>query len=103
MGFERKYQRILRIKNALFLYLKICAGQPFSVEQAAAQAFVFLIAGFETSAATIQFALYELALQPDLQKKLTEEIDRVIAKHNGQITYDGLQEMTLLDRVVSGK
>jgi len=68
-----------------------------------AQAFVFLAAGFETTATTMSFALYELALQPDIQDRLRTEITQVLSKYEGQLTYDGIQEMAYLDMVVSGE
>lgn len=46
--------------------------------------------------------LFELARNPDIQEKLQEEVDRVIEKHNGEITYDALQEMTYMDMVIYG-
>jgi len=69
----------------------------------AAQAFVFFLAGFETSSTTMGFALYELARNPDIQEKLAQEIKQSVAKDNGKITYDSLQEMKYLDMVVSGE
>jgi cytochrome P450 family 6 len=68
-----------------------------------AQAFVFLIAGHETSSSTLSFALYELALHPEIQQNLRAEIMKVMSKHDGKLTYDGMQEMLYLDRVVSGE
>jgi cytochrome P450 family 6 len=68
-----------------------------------AQAFAFLAAGFETSATTTSFALYELALHPDEQHKLRTEITQVLSKHRGEMTYDAVQEMSYLDMVVSGE
>jgi len=47
--------------------------------------------------------LYELALHPEIQQRLRAEIMRVLNKHNGQLTYDGMQEMSYLDMVVSGE
>ncbi|PSN44025.1 hypothetical protein C0J52_16970 [Blattella germanica] len=41
-----------------------------TMEELAAQVVTFLIAGFETSAATMSFCLYELAVNPDVQKCL---------------------------------
>jgi len=64
---------------------------------------VFLIAGHETSASTMSFALYELALHPEIQHRLRAEIMQVLKKHDGKLTYDGIKEMMYLDRVVSGK
>ena len=66
------------------------------------QAFQFLAAGFETSGSTMSYALYELALHPEIQNRLRAEIMRVLNRHNGQVTYDGIQEMAYLDMVVSG-
>jgi cytochrome P450 family 6 len=68
-----------------------------------AQAFVFLVAGYETSGTTMGFALYELAKHPDIQQRLRAEVTRVMAKHGGDLTYDAMQEMSYLHMVVSGE
>ena len=36
---------------------------------------VFLAAGYETTATTLSYVSYHLALNPDIQQKLREEID----------------------------
>lgn len=68
-----------------------------------AQCYAFLLAGFETSASTMAFALYELSLQPDIQQRLRAEITHVMKKHNKEITYDTLHEMPYLEMVISGE
>ena len=68
-----------------------------------AQALIFLLAGYESSASTLTFALYELALHPEIQQSLRAEIVQVLSKHGGKLTYDGMQDMSYLDRVVSGE
>jgi cytochrome P450 family 6 len=68
-----------------------------------AQALSFLIGSFETSGSTLSFSLYELALHPDIQQILRAEILQVLSRHDGKLTYDGIQEMSYLDRVVSGE
>lgn len=45
---------------------------------------------------------YELIRNPDIQKKLQEEIDEVHQRLNGkELTYEELQKMKYLDQVVS--
>jgi cytochrome P450 family 6 len=68
----------------------------------AAQAFVFYLGGFETSSTTKTFCLYELSLHQDIQDRLRDEIDVVLKKHDGKITYEAIQEMKYLDKVVTG-
>ena len=58
-----------------------------------AQALTFLFAGYETSASTVTFALYELALHPEIQQRMRVEILQVLSKHDGKLTYDGIQDM----------
>ena len=68
-----------------------------------AQALVFLLGGYETSGSTLSFALYELALHPEIQQGLRAEILQVLSEHGGKLTYDGIQDMSYLDMVVSGE
>ncbi|KAF6208006.1 hypothetical protein GE061_016455 [Apolygus lucorum] len=63
--------------------------------------FVFFVAGFETTSTTISYAMHELALNHRIQEKLYTEIVTVSAKHNGQLTFEAIQEMKYLDHVIS--
>lgn len=69
--------------------------------EVAAQCFVFFVAGFETSSTTMTFVLLELARHQEIQDKLREEIKNVIKRNNDQITYEGIMEMSYLDKVVN--
>lgn len=77
-------------------------SQGLTIEQMAAQTFVFFLAGFETSSTTMAFCLYELARHPDIQERLRKEIFENLKKTNDQLTYEGLHDMEYLDQVVSG-
>ncbi|CAG4936044.1 unnamed protein product [Colias eurytheme] len=63
----------------------------------ASQIFVFFAAGFETSSSATSTTLNELAHNPHVQKKVQEEIDRVLAKYNNKLCYDAVKEMTYLE------
>lgn len=67
-----------------------------------AQCFVWFVGGYETSSITLTFTFYELAQNLEVQRKVQEEIDTILSKHDGKLTYDVLQEMVYLDMIVSG-
>ncbi|KAL5280355.1 CYP3A4.2 family protein [Megaselia abdita] len=71
-----------------------------SMEKLSGQGFLFFVAGFETTASTASYCLYELTQNPELKELVVKEIDEVLSRYNGEITYEGLQEMKLLDRCV---
>ncbi|XP_078052789.1 putative cytochrome P450 6a13 [Augochlora pura] len=64
-----------------------------------AQAFVFFVAGFETSSSAMSNALYELAQNHEIQDKLREEIREHCNKNKGKLKYEEVKEMTYLDLV----
>ncbi|RZF47577.1 hypothetical protein LSTR_LSTR014915 [Laodelphax striatellus] len=69
--------------------------KPLSLDEIAAQTFLFILGGHETSSAAICFLLYEMALNPDIQARLHEEIDTM----DGNINYDNIKEMEYLNMV----
>lgn len=75
----------------------------FTAAEIAAQAFVFYVAGFETSSTTMTYIIMELAQSQGIQDKVREEINSVIKKYDGELTYDGVMEMQYLDKVIHGK
>lgn len=74
----------------------------FSDDDVVAQAITFFGDGFETSSTALSFSLYALATNPDIQEKVREEVESVLKKHGGELTFDGIQEMTYLDMVFAG-
>lgn len=71
--------------------------------EAISHAFSFFIEGSETSGNVLSFALYAMAKNPDIQQRLREEMLEVLERHNNELTFDAMQEMTYLDCVVHGK
>ncbi len=47
--------------------------------QVAGQCLIFLIAGFETTSATISYTLFLLASNPEAQARLQQEVDQHVA------------------------
>ncbi|XP_047118512.1 probable cytochrome P450 6a14 [Schistocerca piceifrons] len=78
-------------------------NKTLTTKEMAAQAWVFFLGGFETSSTTVSFCLYELSKRPDIQKKLQEEVDDVMRKTNGDVTYDDIMtKMPYMEKVVNG-
>ena len=72
-----------------------------SDEEVVAQCIIFLLAGYETSSNTLSFTLYFLAVNPDLQDKLREEIrDALEASGRKKPLYEIAQNIEYLDCVV---
>jgi cytochrome P450 family 6 len=74
----------------------------FTDDILAANAFVFFIAGFETTASTISYCLYELALNPEIQTKCREKIKQTLDANDGKLSYDTLKDMKYMDMVING-
>lgn len=74
-----------------------------TINEIAAQVFVFFAAGFNTPATTLSFCIYELANRPEIQEKVYEEIQRVLEKHGGKFTYESISEMKYLENCLDGQ
>ncbi|GAB0094368.1 hypothetical protein DMENIID0001_096580 [Sergentomyia squamirostris] len=68
-----------------------------TINEIAAQAHVFFLAGFETTSTLMSFCLYLVAKNPQAQQTLQSEIDQVLQKFNGQMSYEATTEMKYLD------
>ncbi|EDO28312.1 predicted protein [Nematostella vectensis] len=71
-----------------------------SDDEIVAQCFTFILAGFQNTSNTMAFTSYLLALNPDKQDRLIEEIDDVAATVGDNFDYDTVLGMEYLDMVV---
>ncbi|XP_041893487.1 cytochrome P450 3A9-like [Corvus kubaryi] len=65
-----------------------------------AQAFIFIFAGYEPTSNTLGYLAYELALHPDVQQKLLQEINTVLP-NKAPLTYEAIMKLEYLDMVVN--
>ncbi|CAD5124560.1 DgyrCDS12835 [Dimorphilus gyrociliatus] len=89
-------------ENFIYSYLKLMKEKSddssFSTEQLKFVVFDFFFGGTETTATAISWALIYLANRPELQRRLQEEIDRVIG--DGVVSLHNKNETLLLDAFI---
>lgn len=90
-------------KDFMQLLIKLECDKVITLNELAAQAVIFYFGGFETSSTVMTFALYEMALHQHIQDKVREEIELVLRKHDGEITYEAVSEMYYMHQVIEGK
>ncbi|KAJ6623039.1 Cytochrome P450 6a2 [Pseudolycoriella hygida] len=111
-NFERNdfMQLLIQLKNQGYLSSekgesKLSEGEnssddlkKLSYQDVAANALLFFIAGFETSSSTLSFCIFELARNREIQQKVQEEIDNVLAEDDSQVfTYESLHKLKYLE------
>ncbi|CAG2103492.1 unnamed protein product, partial [Medioppia subpectinata] len=69
-------------------------------DEMVAQVWVFFIAGYDTTSATLSFCIYELALNAVIQDRLYDEVMAAVDA-DGEIGYDELLKMPYLDAILS--
>ena len=78
---------------------EICSNR-LTESEIISQIVSFLVVGYETTSSTLTWCAYDLALNPDIQQKLYEEILTAV-EINGNFNYDLLTKLPYLDAVVS--
>lgn len=71
-----------------------------NVEDMTAHAFVFFFGGFESSSSLMSFVATALALHPQVQTSLYEEIKQVEKEGHQEVTYEIINNMPYLDAVI---
>jgi cytochrome P450 len=59
--------------------------------------FLFMVAGYESTASLLAYSTYVLATQDEVQKKLQAEIDENWKENEKNIDYDIIADMTYMD------
>lgn len=104
---ENKIQRNDLLQTLINVYseyhkIDVKSTEYFGLRQLAANIFVFIVAGFETSALTTTFFLHKMALYPEVQERLRREIlDVRASKENGTLDYEDFKKMPYLRMVLN--
>lgn len=102
VDYKKKNNVVRKDFMQLLIDLMDDKEDPVTFNELAAQCFVFFITDYDTSSSTISFALYEMALNREIQTRAREEVLSVLEQHNGKWTYDGIMEMKYLQQVIDG-
>ncbi|XP_037279003.2 cytochrome P450 3A8 isoform X2 [Rhipicephalus microplus] len=78
-----------------------CVSKALSEDEALAQCVLFFLAGQDTTSSVIAFAIYSLALNPDVQAKLRNEADECFATHGKEPSLVAISKLPYLHCVVS--
>lgn len=71
-----------------------------SIDAIAGQAFLFFVAGYDTTASTTAFTIFELARNPEILANIEKDVQQALAKHDGKITYECIQDMKYMDKCI---
>lgn len=84
------------------LLIKMEREEPriFSDDEIFAQTMEFQLAAFDTTSSTISFILYELCVNPNVQKTLRQEITTVLTKYK-ILSMEVIKKMNYLDMTIS--
>lgn len=76
------------------------AGEPFSDRELLDEVMTLIIAGFETSAGTLNWAWYLIATHPDVAARIVAETEAVLSK-DAPLTSESVGELTYLEQVIN--
>ena len=65
------------------------------------QGIIFFVAGFETTANTLSTLCHTFAKYPEVQDRVYEEVKDVMARHDGNINHETIEEMEYLEATIS--
>lgn len=71
-----------------------------SVKKCAAQAFIFYMGGYETSASAASYCLWELCRNPEWMKRARKEVDDLMKERHGKLEYDDMTRFKVLDKCI---
>lgn len=80
---------------------KTAVAKALTEDEALAQCVVFFIGGQDTTSSVIAFTTYLLALHPDVQQRLRDEVDACFEEHGEEPSIDAVSKLKYLNCVIS--
>ncbi|XP_064471824.1 cytochrome P450 3A21-like isoform X2 [Ornithodoros turicata] len=81
--------------------VQFSSDKTLTEDEALAQCVLFFLGGLDTTSSVISFTLYLLALHPEIQDKLREEVNECFAKHDNRPPFDAISKQKYLNAVIS--
>ncbi|KAK4885360.1 hypothetical protein RN001_001631 [Aquatica leii] len=100
IDYREKHNVVSKDLIQLLIEIKDNWKKDMSMEELAAQVFIFFSAGFETTSTSLTFCLYELGLNLNIQKKVREEITTTLSKYQNNFTYEAVSNMKYMNQVI---
>lgn len=85
------------------LDLKEKRPEDFNNDTVVGHCLTFLTEGTETSSITLAYLLYELAMHPQVQDRILEELNEVTENGEKALTGEMVAELKFMDRVIDGE
>ncbi|XP_076663914.1 cytochrome P450 9e2-like isoform X2 [Andrena cerasifolii] len=76
-------------------------GGGLTIDEMTYQAFVFFLAGYDTTSSFLCFAAHQIGVMPEVQAKLRAEIEEVVRKTDGKPTYEAIKDMQYMEAVLN--
>lgn len=78
--------------------------EQMTVNQVAAQAYVFFLGGFISTSSILMYTLHELSMpnQKNIQDKARREITSILGRYNGKLTLEALKKMQYIEMIIQG-
>ncbi|KAG5674636.1 hypothetical protein PVAND_004590 [Polypedilum vanderplanki] len=89
-------------RNDVFsLLIKLMKNSQLTFNEVLTQSIMFFLGGYETTSKVMMFTTYLLSQHKEIREKLRKNIAEALAIHNGEFTYEAVNEMHYLEQCIN--